>query len=410
VSYPFHPIANAFPLMVGEQFDSLIEDIRCNNLQEPIVLHEGKILDGRNRFRACAKAGVKPRFRQYRGSDPLKFVLSANLHRRHLNDSQRALVAARLANLPPHRPKRTAQNSAVSQPQAASNLRVSRGSVQLAVKVLATKNRNLIGAVDAGKVPVSIAAKVAICGKRAQDKLVAKVDAGTRPYEALRQVKIALLAHQRLIAPSGTFRVLLADPPWTYRNSQNPARNNYASGHYRTMPTDAICALPVGSCADRNAVLFLWSTSPMLADAMKVIDAWGFTYKASYIWCKDRSVVGHYNLVRHELLLLATRGKGTPDTNRLFDSVIDEQRGKHSAKPESVYKIIETMYPSGRRLEIFHRGKVRTGWECYGMETAQKRKAGAGRRYLGRRRLTRHRVSKSDRRSASPKVGHQKKA
>ena len=91
---PFHEAANVFPLLQGEQLKALADDIAENGLQEAIWLHEdGTILDGRNRYRACKIAGVEPRFQTYEGSDPLGFVLSLNLHRRHLTSAQKAALA-----------------------------------------------------------------------------------------------------------------------------------------------------------------------------------------------------------------------------------------------------------------------------------------------------------------------------
>jgi ParB-like chromosome segregation protein Spo0J len=100
--YEFHPIANIFPLMEGQEFDALVDDIKANGLREPITLYEGKILDGRNRYRAVLKAEHQYRlkdqdFKRYNETKPLEFVISANVHRRHLDTSQRALTAARLA-------------------------------------------------------------------------------------------------------------------------------------------------------------------------------------------------------------------------------------------------------------------------------------------------------------------------
>jgi len=95
----FHPLADLFPLMEGEEFDALVADIKANGLQEPVVVHEDMILDGRNRFMACEAAGVEPTFVPFLGENPLAFVISTNLRRRHLNESQRAMVAAKLATL-----------------------------------------------------------------------------------------------------------------------------------------------------------------------------------------------------------------------------------------------------------------------------------------------------------------------
>src|SRR5262245_41055019 len=98
-SIAFHPLANVFPLIEGAEFEELVADITANGQNEPIVLHEEMILDGRNRYRACIAAEVEPSLAPYRGDDPLSFVISANLRRRHLDESQRAMVAAKLATM-----------------------------------------------------------------------------------------------------------------------------------------------------------------------------------------------------------------------------------------------------------------------------------------------------------------------
>ena len=89
----FHPIANVFPLIEGDDFDRLVDDIRNNGLLESIWLYENKILDGRNRYNACLASETRPKFREYRGDNPLAFVVSLNLERRHLTPSQRACLA-----------------------------------------------------------------------------------------------------------------------------------------------------------------------------------------------------------------------------------------------------------------------------------------------------------------------------
>ena len=100
MAYAIHPIANIFPRMSGEEFVSLKADIKERGLLEPIWLYEGKVLDGRHRYYACQEVGVAPAYREYEGDDPVGFVVSLNLRRRHLSESQRAMVAASLAKLP----------------------------------------------------------------------------------------------------------------------------------------------------------------------------------------------------------------------------------------------------------------------------------------------------------------------
>jgi hypothetical protein len=97
--YQFHPLAHLFPEPDAEQLAALDENIRKHGLREPMVLYQGKILDGKIGYRACIAAGVEPRFVTYDGDDPVSYLISLNLKRRHLSESQRAMVAAKLARL-----------------------------------------------------------------------------------------------------------------------------------------------------------------------------------------------------------------------------------------------------------------------------------------------------------------------
>jgi len=128
-----------------------------------------------------------------------------------------------------------------------------------------------------------------------------------------------------------------------------------------------LCALDVRGLAADDAVLFLWATSPLIEQAFTVMHAWGFTYKAMFIWDKVKHNFGHYNSVRHELLLLCTKGSCVPDEQKLFDSVQSIERTEHSTKPEEFRQIIDTLYTHGRRIELFARRQT-PGWEVWGNE------------------------------------------
>ena len=133
-----HPLAEMFPLMDGEDLTALAEDIKQHGLNQPIIIYEGLILDGRNRFKACQLAGVGPVFDNYQGDDALGYVLSLNLHRRHLTSSQRAALAAEIANLENGTNRHTLapQNcGATTQFRAAERLDVSERYVNEAKKV-----------------------------------------------------------------------------------------------------------------------------------------------------------------------------------------------------------------------------------------------------------------------------------
>lgn len=180
-SYEMHELCTAFPLMKNDQFMALVKDIRENGLLEPITLYKGKILDGRNRYTACVNAMIEPVFEEYDGDDPLAFVISRNLSRRHLDESQRAMVAAKLANLKHgERADRVAnlQVSPVTQSSAADKLNVSPRSVADAKAVLKNKEKSpeLIEAVEQGEIPVSVAADVAKLPEEVQHQIIGSDD------------------------------------------------------------------------------------------------------------------------------------------------------------------------------------------------------------------------------------------
>jgi hypothetical protein len=102
-----HPFAKLFPPMEGEEFDALVADIKAHGLREPIVItHDDQVLDGRNRESACIEAGVKPLYRLFDGGDPLAFVISANIHRRHLTAEKKREIIAELIKAQPEKSNR----------------------------------------------------------------------------------------------------------------------------------------------------------------------------------------------------------------------------------------------------------------------------------------------------------------
>lgn len=163
--------------------------------------------------------------------------------------------------------------------------------------------------------------------------------------------------------PAGKFRVLYADPPWAYDNSGFSAS---AEQHYPTMTADKIAELPIWDLCEEDAVLFLWATSPLLPEALMVMKAWGFTYKASIVWDKQRAPgLGWWLKTRHEFLLIGAR-TDTPHPKVKHDSIVSIAASEHSAKPERFAALIEEMY-DGPYIELFARG-ARSGWEAWGNE------------------------------------------
>lgn len=182
----FHEIANLFELVHGKDFVDLKEDIKKNGVHQPIVMYEDMILDGRNRFRACQETGVSPDFVDYQGEDPVGYVISLNLHRRHMNESQRAMAAAKLATLTVGRPGKAANLPDLSSSEAANKLHVSERSVRTAKSVHNNGAKSLIDAVTQGDISVSTAATAATLPKEEQEEIVEEVKAGAKPAEAVK--------------------------------------------------------------------------------------------------------------------------------------------------------------------------------------------------------------------------------
>jgi hypothetical protein len=186
---PFHPLANLFPMMDDAALGELAGDIREHGLREAITTDAaGAILDGRNRYRACRLAGVEPRFEIFSGDDPVAFVASRNLHRRHLTDDQRRMVAAKLVSMCQGDATSQIATGAVSRKQAAALMKVDVAGVDRARVVVKRGAPELVGAVERGQVTVAAAAEIAKKPAREQRAAVKAPPSAAKRGSALPKV------------------------------------------------------------------------------------------------------------------------------------------------------------------------------------------------------------------------------
>jgi N6-adenosine-specific RNA methylase IME4 len=372
----FHPLANVFPLLDGAEFDELVTDIKRNGLIEDIVLYDGMILDGRNRYRACIAAGEQPLFVPYRGDDPAAYVISMNVARRHLSESQRAMVAGKLATV-----KQGGNQHSEGLPIGRSSelLNVGERTVARAREVLDHGTSELQAAVARGEVSVFAAADVATLPAVEQTEIVARGEREillkakelrakrAKQSYADRIEKFAEISKANAALPEQRYPVIYADPPWKFELF-NEEKGGERVPPYPTMDIDELKAMSVPAMDD--AVLFMWATSSHLGDAVDLVRAWGFTLKTTAVWVKPSIGLGYLLRNRHELLLIATRGDiPAPPPPQRPDSVIEAPRGQHSAKPSQAYDMIERMYPDLPRIELFSRSP-REGWAVWGNQSA----------------------------------------
>ena len=171
----YHELANLFPLLEGEEFTALVEDVRDNGLLEPVWIYEEKILDGRNRYRACVEAGVQPWYRSYDGANPLQFVLSMNLKRRHLNSGQRAMLALEVEKILAEEAKKRQATHQEGDVYLTQNFAEAKGEAREQAATMVGTNHTYI--TDAKKVSE-------------YPELAQQVIAGTKPlYEAAKEIR-----------------------------------------------------------------------------------------------------------------------------------------------------------------------------------------------------------------------------
>lgn len=170
------------------------------------------------------------------------------------------------------------------------------------------------------------------------------------------------------------FKTILADPPWQFQNRTGKvAPEHRRLSRYSTMTLDDICALPVEGVATETAHLYLWVPNALLPEGLRVMEAWGFSYKSNLIWHKvrkdggsDGRGVGFYFRNVTEIILFGVRGKNarTLAPGRSQVNMIETRKREHSRKPDEQYGLIEACSP-GPYLEMFARGE-RKKWAVWG--------------------------------------------
>lgn len=345
--YEPHEYANLFPMMADEELSALVDDMRKNGFDEtaPIVLYHGKILDGRNRYKAAQLAGVKAVFDTFDGEDALGFVLRHNLHRRHLSESQRAVIASRLANM------KLGDNQHVSidtprtsMERAAEMLNVGRATVAR-VKAVERAAPELIEKIERGEMT---AARAFTESKRKE------VKAKLENVEAQEAKEIA-----------GVYDVIVIDPPWAMEKIEREVAPNQVAFEYPTMSIDEIAALKIPA-AD-NCHVFLWTTQKFLPHALGLLAAWDLKYVLTFVWHKNGGFQP-FGLPQYNCEFALYARKGTPQfvDFKNFLTCFNAPRGAHSEKPEEFYEVLRRV-TAGRRLDMFNRRKIE-GFDGWGKE------------------------------------------
>ena len=344
------------PPLSDEEFAQLEKNILADGCRDPLVLWGQLLVDGHNRYVICTKHGLPfdTVQKEFADRDAAMDWMDANqLGRRNLTPDQRSIIRGRRYNRTKKaqggRSDRKFGGAEVALPNTAATIAAQHGVSERTIK-------------SDGKRAEAIERLAVTAPAQAQ----AVIDGKKRFNEVRREIKLEEVKEAAAL-PDAKYRVIYADPPWKY-GDQLTEDYGPVKFHYPAMTIKELCALPVRDLCETDAVLFMWVTSPLLYEAVPIIESWGFTYKTSFVWDKIKHNMGHYNSVRHEFLLICTRGSCTPDEKQLFDSVQSIERTKHSAKPEEFRTIIDTLYPHGKRIELFAR-KPAENWDVWGNQS-----------------------------------------
>ena len=355
------------PLDMKELF-ILKESLWKEGCRDALVTWRGTIVDGHNRYKYCKEKGLpfKVIERDFFSEDyAIIWIIDNQMGRRNIESAAKIRLALKKEGIRSNQAK-SRQGERNDLKDSVKNISIDRcGSSGKAVEFIAQDAGVGSATVERFKYIEKNAPNLAddLCaGKKVNNKKLS-IDGVYRDLrKEERQEKL-----QKMEFPEGKYRVIYADPPWDYDSSPTAKNTATPDLKYPVMSLEDICAMPVNDIADENAVLFLWTTSYHIFQSQAVLDSWGFTYKSMFIWDKVKHNMGCYNSVRHEILLIATKGSCTPDNLELIDSVQSIERTRHSEKPEEFRKIIETLYKFGNKVELFAR-KQTEGWEVYGNE------------------------------------------
>ena len=384
----FHAIADIFPLMDGQPFADLTDDIKQHGLREPIWLYDGKILDGRNRYRACQAAGVEPVFADYSGDDALGFAISLNLHRRHLNESQRAWVGKNIATMTAgnssgnnqyNRNSANMQSSKIKEKSVAESaelMNVSERSIHQARQVDRNGIPELGHKVETGEVRVSTAADIATLPPNEQDIIVSLGEKAIlmaakeiRSKKAKERQEANERIRQQALAtppPDGQYRCIVIDPPWPMQKIERDLHPEQTPElDYPVMSLEELIAMDLPAADQCH--LYLWTTQRFIWAAKDMLETWGFNHLAVMVWHKaggfQPTGLPQYNC---EFVLIGRKGGLEFTTTKQFPLCFEAPRREHSRKPDEFYDLVSRVSP-GPRIDMFSREK-RDGFGQHGAE------------------------------------------
>ena len=360
------------PPLTADEFQQLEANCLAEGIRDAIVVWNGYILDGHNRYEIATKHGLEYRTEEKSfesEDDAMLWMLYNQLGRRNLTDYVKGELYTAIEDL-------LKQKNINSKAEKVSHFRKT-GEVLSTVDNTSSNTREEISAQlgwSTGK-----KAMFDVVKKKAPEEVKEKLRAGdmsiNQAYKEIKQdekikERVELIekqkkeiAEENLPALVGKYTVISVDPPWPYGREYNPETSRVANP-YPEMSIDEIKAIDLPFKED--AILFLWTTHMFLPYAFEIVKHWGFDYKATLVWDKQKIGMGAWFRMQCEFCIFAIKGK--PNYyNTTERDLISEARREHSRKPDAFFEMVDKIC-IGRKLEYFSR-EQRNGWDVFGNDT-----------------------------------------
>lgn len=401
------------PPLTPEEFNQLEQNCLKDGILESIKVWKDVIIDGHNRYEIANKNGLDFTVTELNfenRTDAIEWIILHQLGRRNLTEEQKAYLRGRRYE---NEKLKVGTRTDLTFPQndgklqtaekLASEYNVSKATIERdadfakGVDLLPDERKTevLSGKSELKKQEVQqigkirqqvekqvkadavmrtdedIQAEIEVKAKELAAKEIRRIEEEKRQKkeQKVEQRKIEIQAQKDAIAsgemklPEGVFEVIAIDPPWNYGREYDPDGSRVANP-YPEMNQEQL--LKLNPPFAENSVCFLWTTHAFIFDAKALLDKWGFTYKATIVWDKEKIGMGAWLRMQCEFCLVGIKGKPMWNNTKYRD-IIREPRREHSRKPDAFYEMVKEI-TIGRRLEYFSR-ENREGWEVFGNDT-----------------------------------------
>lgn len=366
-----HELSKIIPSMSEEEYQNFKEDIKINGLNDAIVLYEEKILDGRHRYRACKELKIEVKTEEYKGNQPLTYIISQNIKRRHLQPSQLAAISVKIM------PKlREEAKDRMSLGGGDKKSGVSKLTPPIDNKGKSREHASKLMGVSTGYITEAEGLK------EKDEKLFDEVLEGKKSIpEAKREIRkadykerIIKVEKDKILVPKTKYRCIVIDPPWPTKFIKRTKRPDQFGIAYPTMSLEEIKNYPLGKdfsiekLAYKDCHLYLWTTHTFLPFCFEIVKAWGFEYKCLMTWVKNVGMTPMSWMYSTEHVLFCTKGN-LPLLKRGMRLDFAAKVREHSRKPDEFYELVKKASPEPR-IDIFSREK-REGFDSWGKESTK---------------------------------------